>query len=90
MCRIDPPDDAWVDPIIDEPEGTHYMTFSAPSLGPGGEASYLVYLPPDYDKSTTTRYPVLYYLHGGGSSRGPPTFGCKSSTRKSGRGRSHR
>ncbi|MGA2258813.1 MAG: GH92 family glycosyl hydrolase, partial [Thermoguttaceae bacterium] len=69
LCRIDPPDDAWVDPIIDEPEGTHYKTFPAPTLGPGGEASYLIYLPPDYDKSTNTRYPVLYYLHGGGGSQ---------------------
>src|SRR5215472_7314294 len=26
----------------------------------------LVYLPPDYDKQTKTRYPVLYLQHGGG------------------------
>ena len=25
-----------------------------------------VYTPPDYDKNTTTRYPVLYLQHGGG------------------------
>jgi acetyl esterase/lipase len=64
LCKIDPPSDAWVDPIIDEPEGTKYMTFPAASLGPGGEASYLIYLPPGYEKSTSKRYPVLYFLHG--------------------------
>jgi endo-1,4-beta-xylanase len=31
-------------------------------------ASYLIYLPPGYDKNPTKRYPVLYYLHGGGGS----------------------
>ena len=63
LCKIDPPADAWVDPIIDEPEGTLYQTFAAASLGPNGLASYLVYLPPGYETSSA-RYPVLYYLHG--------------------------
>jgi acetyl esterase/lipase len=69
LGKIDPPDDAWVDPIIDEPEGTGYVTFAAPSLGPGRMASYLVYLPPDYKTAPAKRYPVLYYLHGGGGSQ---------------------
>ncbi|MGC1461273.1 MAG: alpha/beta hydrolase-fold protein [Terracidiphilus sp.] len=69
LGKIDPPDDAWVDPIIDEPVGTHYVTFAAPSLGPGRMASYLIYLPPDYEKSPSKRYPVLYYLHGGAGSQ---------------------
>ncbi len=69
LLKIDPPDDAWVDPIIDEPVGTKYMTFPAASLGPGGEASYLIYLPPGYEKSASKHYPVLYYLHGGGGSQ---------------------
>ena len=69
LGKIDPPDDAWVDPIIDEPAGTQYVTFAAPSLGPGRMASYLVYLPPGYDKTPAKRYPVLYYFHGGGGSQ---------------------
>ena len=69
LIRIDPPDDAWVDPIIDEPAGTRYVTFAAPSLGPGRMASYLIYLPPDYQKAPAKRYPVLYYFHGGGGSQ---------------------
>jgi acetyl esterase/lipase len=69
LLKIDPPDDAWVDPIIDEPAGTKYELFSAPSLGAGGQASCLVYLPPDYEKSSGQRYPVIYYLHGGGGNQ---------------------
>jgi enterochelin esterase family protein len=35
-----------------------------------------VYLPPDYDKNTTARYPVLYLQHGGGEDEnGWPTQG---------------
>jgi acetyl esterase/lipase len=69
LIRIDPPDDAWVDPIIDEPAGTRYVTFAAPSLGPGRMASYLIYLPPDYQKAPAKHFPVLYYFHGGGGSQ---------------------
>lgn len=69
LGKIDPPDDAWVDPIVDEPAGTRYVTFAAPSLGPGRMASYLIYLPPGYDKASVKRYPVLYYFHGGGGSQ---------------------
>jgi endo-1,4-beta-xylanase len=68
LGKVDPPDDAWVDPIIDEPVGTRYVTLAAPSLGPGRMASYLIYLPPGYDKNPAKRYPVLYYFHGGGGS----------------------
>lgn len=69
LGKIDPPSDAWVDPIIDEPVGMHYMTFAAPSLGPGRMASYLIYFPPDYEKAPAKRYPVLYYFHGGSGSQ---------------------
>jgi endo-1,4-beta-xylanase len=58
-----------VDPIIDEPVGTKYETFAASTLGPGGLASCLVYLPPGYEKSSSKRYPVLYFLHGGGGNQ---------------------
>jgi acetyl esterase/lipase len=69
LGKIDTPDDAWVDPIIDEPVGTKYVLFPARALGPNGQASCLVYLPPDYEQSATKRYPVLYYFHGGAGSQ---------------------
>jgi enterochelin esterase family protein len=37
-----------------------------PSKVTGGWRHALVYLPPDYDTRTKTRYPVLYLQHGGG------------------------
>jgi acetyl esterase/lipase len=69
LGKIDPPNDSWVDPIIDEPVGTRYVTFAAPSLGPGRMASYLIYLPPGYEKTPGKHYPVLYYFHGASGSQ---------------------
>jgi endo-1,4-beta-xylanase len=58
----------WVDSNSGEPNGTKYHTFASKVLG--GDVSYLVYLPPGYDKETK-RYPVIYWLHGmGGNQRG--------------------
>ena len=63
----------WLDPNRSEPEGTHYRTF--PSKLAGGEVSYLIYLPPDYETDATRRYPVVYWLHGyGGSMRAGVSF----------------
>jgi enterochelin esterase-like enzyme len=62
------PKGEWVDPNRNEPNGTKYRTFASKVLG--GDVSYLVYLPPDYDKESK-RYPVIYWLHGlGGNQRG--------------------
>ncbi len=57
----------WVDPTRGEPSGTKYQTFRSKTLD--AEVSYLIYLPPDYDKQTQ-KYPVIYWLHGlGGNKR---------------------
>jgi enterochelin esterase-like enzyme len=61
--------EVWIDPDTQEPYGTHYRLFSTPSRGPNTQASYLIYLPPDYETSETRHYPVLYWLHGGGGSQ---------------------
>ena len=55
----------WVDPVTDAPAGTTYRLFDTTSRGPGTKGSYLVYLPPSYEKDPTRRYPVIYWLHGG-------------------------
>jgi endo-1,4-beta-xylanase len=57
----------WVDPDRTEPEGFRYRTFRSKTIN--DEVSYLVYLPPDYDRRETIRYPVMYELH---ASRGTP------------------
>ena len=59
----------WIDPNTQEPAGTHYRLFPTPSRGAGTQASYLVYLPPDYESAASHRYPVVYWLHGGGGSQ---------------------
>jgi enterochelin esterase-like enzyme/dienelactone hydrolase len=52
----------WVDPDRAEPAGTHYKTFRSNTIQ--ADVSYLIYLPPDYEKGG--RYPVLYCLHASG------------------------
>jgi endo-1,4-beta-xylanase len=57
----------WVDPDRTTPPGTQYKTFHSKTTG--GDVSYVIYLPANYDQDRETRYPVIYYLHG---SRGTP------------------
>jgi len=46
-----------------EPRGSVlHLAFASPALG--RDAVYWVYLPPGFDASGRTRYPVLYLLHG--------------------------
>lgn len=68
LTMADPPT-AWVDPITNAPEGTQYRLYPAPSRGAGAFGSYLIALPDGYQASGRRRYPVLYYLHGGGGSQ---------------------
>jgi enterochelin esterase-like enzyme len=58
---------AWVDPVKDEPSGSHYKIFHSKLANT--DWSYLVYLPPDYETSPQTRYPAIYWLHGGGGTQ---------------------
>jgi endo-1,4-beta-xylanase len=68
------PKGEWLDPDRGAPNGTRYQTFVSKALD-GREVSYLIYLPPGYDRETARRYPVIYWLHGwGGSQRSGATF----------------
>ena len=50
----------------DVPHGTvEQVWYPSPTLGQD-QRRMVVYLPPDYLKNKTSRYPVLYLLHGGG------------------------
>ena len=63
----------WLDPNHAEPAGTHYRTFHSGLAA--SDVSYLIYLPPDYDRNASQRYPVVYWLHGyGGSQRAGAVF----------------
>jgi enterochelin esterase family protein len=53
--------------LADVPHGVvhHHVYHSAAIAGlPNGAEDYYVYTPPGYDGAGTTRYPVLYLLHG--------------------------
>ena len=63
--RIAELSEQWVDPVTDAPSGTTYHRFETASRGKGSQGSYLIYLPPSYEKEVARRYPVLYWLHGG-------------------------
>lgn len=66
----------WLDPVRDEPTGTHYQTFFSRTLQ--RPASYLIYFPPGYPEKAETRYPVIYWLHGlGGDQRTGARFTAK-------------
>jgi len=57
----------WLDPVKDEPAATLYKTFFSETVQK--DVSYLVYLPPDYETETERRWPVVYWLHGGGGNQ---------------------
>jgi enterochelin esterase-like enzyme len=66
------PPASWIMPDIAGPNLAR-RTFD--SKAAGEKVSYLLYLPPGYEKSPATRYPVVYWLHGlGGSQQGAPDF----------------
>ncbi len=67
------PEAAFLDPDKSAPAGTSYRTFYSRTIQ--GEASYLIYLPPDYESAAGKRYPVVYWLHGlGGNQRAGGAF----------------
>jgi endo-1,4-beta-xylanase len=62
----------WLMPPVEGPN-LHYKTFD--SQAAGEKVSYLLYLPPGYEKNPDRRYPVVYWLHGiGGNQTGMPKF----------------
>ena len=60
-----PPVAQWTETDKTAPPGTTYHTFY--SAHAQAEADYLLYLPPDYGTAPARRYPVVYWLHGIGS-----------------------
>jgi endo-1,4-beta-xylanase len=54
----------WIAPDRSGPAGTQFKTFHSNTIN--ADVSYLVYLPPDYEKNSETHYPVLYELHASG------------------------
>jgi S-formylglutathione hydrolase FrmB len=61
--KTETPQWVWTNPQT--PAGTQFKTFRSATLQ-GQEVSYLFWAPPGYDRDQTKRYPVAYFLHGGG------------------------
>ncbi len=61
----------WIDPIEGDHELTSFRLYAQPSRPESApEGSYRLYLPDAYQSQPATRFPVLYWLHGGfGTSR---------------------
>lgn len=55
----------WIDPVTEEPPGTRYCIYPTPVRGANTQGSYLIYLPPGYERDNSKRFPVIYWLHGG-------------------------
>ena len=55
----------WVNELKGEYPGVSHATFESPSMKI--DVGYCIYLPPGYDdaKNRETRYPTVFYLHGG-------------------------
>ena len=57
----------WYDARKDKAEDMLLKTFNSQAVGQ--EVSYLVYLPPQYERQKQRRFPVVYWLHGGGGTQ---------------------
>lgn len=56
--------EVWNNPPKTVPANVEHKTFQSASMK--CEVGYNIYLPAEYAKETTKRYPVIYYLHGRG------------------------
>lgn len=56
----------WVNPDIAKAPGLTHKILKSEALG--HDVGYVVWTPPQMDTSGTTRYPVVYFLHGAGGS----------------------
>jgi len=64
---------SWVNPKLPNGAGLTHHVLSSQSLG--HDVGYVVWTPPDYDSSGSTRYPVIYFLHGMGGNEASDSAG---------------
>jgi enterochelin esterase-like enzyme len=55
----------WIDIDHGSFPGISYKIYPTNSRGKNTKGSYLIYLPPSYQKEVNRKYPVLYWFHGG-------------------------
>lgn len=67
---------SWVNPKIATVKGLEHRVLASKSLG--HDVGYVVWTPPQYDKDTNVRYPVVYFLHGAGGTEASDSAGFAS------------
>ena len=70
----------WVNPDIPQTPGLSHRVISSDALG--HDVGYVVWTPPEFDDSGSTRYPVIYFLHGAGGSEKSDSAGFSSRVSK--------
>jgi endo-1,4-beta-xylanase len=66
----------WVNPDIPQMAGLTHKVLGSTSLG--HDVGYVVWTPPEFDDSGSSRYPVVYFLHGAGGSEKSDAAGFSS------------
>ena len=67
---------SWVNPDIAEMRGLTHKVLSSKAMG--HDVGYVVWTPPGFDNNATTKYPVVYFLHGAGGSEKSDAAGFSS------------
>jgi hypothetical protein len=66
----------WVNPNVPAGPGLSHHILASKAMG--HDVGYVVWTPPDYATNVSTRYPVIYFLHGAGGSESADAAGFSS------------
>ena len=67
---------SWVNPDVTKMPGLTHKVLASKTMG--HDVGYVVWTPPGFDESGTTKYPVVYFLHGAGGSEKSDAAGFSS------------
>ncbi len=67
---------SWVNADIPEMKGLSHHVIESAAMG--HDVGYVVWTPPDFDRSGDQHYPVIYFLHGAGGSEKSDSAGFSS------------
>ena len=68
----------WIAPQKSLPANISYHLYDTPVRGNATQGSYLIYLPDGYEANLNSRYPVIYWLHGGFGSQDEGIFAMQN------------
>ncbi len=66
----------WVNPDVPNVQGLEHKVLASKLMG--HDVGYVVWTPPEFDKSGSIQYPVVYFLHGAGGSEASDAGGFAS------------